>query len=184
MHLRQLWNWLKSFFKPSDDCDCLPIEIPDAQNVIRGIYYEVHVNDRGTLKWQAYDPTQGTDEVSVMRASCMSPSACKQKAKSMERAPRKLYRGLAVLNAGAVRSENMMVTDSRGEFCGHAHISTGVVTNKREPNEPRDPSEVERVKAVAYKLIKLSRFHSDQRPEALDWPEEVLLVPPADESGG
>jgi hypothetical protein len=120
---------------------------------------------------RSHDPTQGTDEVSVMRASCMSPSACKQRAKSIERAPRKLYRGLAVLNAGAVRSENMAVSDSRIEFCGHAHISTGVVTRKRERDEPRDPSEVERVKAVAQKLIRLSRFYADQFPEAPDWPE-------------
>jgi hypothetical protein len=177
MHDRRLWTWLKSLFNRSNGCKCSPVQIPDHQNVIRAAFAWRHVNGKGSLKWEAYEPTPGTDEISVMRADCMTPTACKQKAKTLENAPSKLYRGLAVLNVAAIRSSNMMVTDSRSEFCGHAHISTGAVAKKPEPNEPRDPSEVERVRAMAKQLRDLSCYYPDPDPDANVWPEALALMP-------
>jgi hypothetical protein len=155
----------------------LPVKVSDSENLIRGIYYEVHLDDVGSLKWQAYDPTPGTDEVSVMRSARLSPNACKRKAKSIERAPRKLYRGLAALSSGAIKTAGMAVVDSRHVDCGHADIKTGVVTQRRLPNVPRDPREVARVKKVAEKLIELSQYYPDSRIESAKWEGEGLLAP-------
>ena len=172
MLLPQIWCLLRTLF-----CASLPVEIPDSEDVIRAIYYEVHLNDDGSLKWQAYDPTPGTDEVSVMRSARLSPTACKRKAKSMEKAPRKLYRGLAVLNSGAIAKKKMAVIDSRYVYCGHADIKTGVVTQERLPNVPRDSHEVARVKAVAEKLKKLSQYYPDPNIGSTKWEGRALLPP-------
>ncbi len=170
MLLRRLGRWLRGFF-----CFSLPVDVPDSENILRGIYYEVHLNDAGSLKWQAYDPTPGTDEVSVMRSARLSPTACKRKAKAIEKPPRKRYRGLAALNSGAIKRIGMAVIDSRHIYCGHADIKTGVVTQKRLPNVPRDPREVARVKEVAEKLLELSRYYPDSRIESAKWEGEDLL---------
>lgn len=179
MHLQKLWSCLRYLLRLNKNCNCLPIEVPDGENIIRAIYYHVHVNRNNTLKWQAYDPTPGTDEVSVMRGGCMLPTDCKKKAKELVNPPSKLYRGLAVLSAGTVRSENMGVRDSRHVYCGHGHISTGVSTKlKASPGEPRDIKEVERVKKMASVLVKLSKYYPDGAPESIDWPAGVSLLPP------
>lgn len=159
-------------------CDCAPLDIPEDENIIRAIYYSVHLDSKGRLKWNAYDPTPGTDQVSVMRAGCMEPDGCKRKARELE-GPNKLYRGLAVLNAGAVRNSGMDVTDSRREFCGHGHISTGVFVRKREPLEPRDPEEREKVKAIASVLMKLSNYYKDPNPDSDTWTGSLPMVPPS-----
>ena len=172
MLLRQLWRWLRGLF-----CVSLPVEIPDSENVVRGIYYDVYFNDKGLLKWQAYDPTPGTDEVSVMRSGRLSPTACKRKAISIETPPRKRYRGLAALNSGAIERNGLKVIDSRHVYCGHADIKTGVVTQKRIQNVPRDPREVACVKRVAEKLLELSRYYPDSRIESAKWEGEDLLAP-------
>ena len=160
------------------DCGCEPIIIPDSECIIRAVYYHVHCNSSGTLKWQAYEPTPGTDEISVMRGGCMTPNSCKRKAKELDKLPSKIYRGLAVLSSGAVRKNGMAVSDSRSEYCGHAHISTGVKSTITTDSEPRDPVEREQIKVIAKELIKLSNYLQDTQPASDDWPQSVVLIPP------
>ncbi len=165
--------------KGSDDCDCQPLEVPDSENLARAISYSVHVKKNGVLKWQAYKPTPGTDEISVMRLGCMTPTACKQKAKELNNPPHKLYRGLAVLASGSIRSKGMTVADSRNEFCGHAHISTGVPLELNTDAEPLDPAESERLKTKAEELLKLSSYYQDRDISSDNWPHDVALNPPS-----
>jgi hypothetical protein len=160
-----------------DDCDCQPLEVPDNEILVRAISYSVHVKKNGHLKWQAYKPTPGTDEISVMRLGCMTPTDCKRKAKELDNPPHKLYRGLAVLTAGAIRSNAMTVTDSREQFCGHAHISTGVPLRSNTDAEPIDPAESERLKVKAEELLRLSSYYQDRDASSDDWPQDIVLAP-------
>ena len=159
-------------------CNFLPVEVLDRENIVRAIFYSVHVRKNGTLKWQAFKPSQGTDEISVMRLDYMTPTTCKRKAKGMENPPDKLYRGLVVLATGAVRAKGMAVTDSRCEYCGHAHISTGVSFKSSSVAEPPDPAEIENMKARAEELLLISKYYPDSISSSDDWPRDIALVPP------
>lgn len=160
------------------DCDCLPLIIPDTEIIIRAIYYFVHVNKNGKLKWQAFQPTGMTDEISVMRGGCMPPTACKQKAKEFQRPGNKIYQGLAALSTGAVRLKGYEVVDSRKYYCGHGHISIGIGNVPTAVQEPSTPEATERIREIAKELIKLASYNKDTNPEADHWPEEIPLTPP------
>lgn len=174
---RKLYNILSKAKMPN--CDCQPLEIPDDENIIRAIYYSVHVDKKGRLKWRAYVPTKNTDQISVMRSGCLSLSACKNRAKTMEQMPQKLYRGLAVLSTGAVRASGFSVSDSRIYFCGHGHISIGVKNIVPKNEEPADIEQTDRIREIAKKLIALSTYVEDPTPTSNDWAPEIALVPPA-----
>lgn len=155
----------------SDNVALLSEVILDSEPVARNIYYHPHVKSNGKLKWQAFDPTPGTDEVSVVRSACMSPSECKKRAKLIAVPPNKVYKGLAILRSEEIRNLGLQVTDSREEYYGHAHISIGVKTQKRPPDVPRDPREVEHVKTVAGEILKITKYHPDPDIESEEWQE-------------
>jgi hypothetical protein len=59
---------------------------------------------------------------------------CKGKAKEIaHRNPTITYVGLAVLHAQDIRATGSKVHDSREEYCGHAHISHGIIVPRDEP---------------------------------------------------
>jgi hypothetical protein len=159
------------------DCACQPLIIPVTEVIIRAIYYNVHVDKNGKLKWRAFEPTEDTDEISIMRGGCMTPTECKQKAKVFEKPDNKLYRGFAALSTGAVRLKGFEVTDSRKYYCGHGHISIGVMNVKPVVQEPIAPEATNKIREIAKELIKLSAYHRDPNHEADLWPEEIALVP-------
>lgn len=160
------------------DCGCQPLIVPETEVIIRAIYYNVHVDKSGKLKWRAFEPTDNTDEISIMRGGCMTPTECKQKAKELEKPTIKLYRGLAALSTGAVRLKRFDVLDSRKYFCGHGHISIGVMNVKTVAQEPNAPEETSRIRDIAKQLIELSSYHKDPNCEADLWPEEIALTCP------
>jgi hypothetical protein len=160
------------------DCNCEPVEIPDNETLIRAIYYWVHVGKDRKLKWQAYEPTINTDEISIMRSGCLSPTDCKIKSKEMQKTPMKLYKGFAALSTGAVRSKHFTVSDSREYFCGHGHISIGEVNSASASGEPSDPKYKEKIKDIAKELIRLSTYYEDPAPDIEGWPNDVALLPP------
>ncbi|MGB9288800.1 MAG: hypothetical protein WCC31_08855 [Terracidiphilus sp.] len=108
----------------------------------------------------------------------MTPTDCKRKAKELQRPDHKIYDGLAALSTGAVRLKGYEVTDSREEFCGHGHISIGVVNVQSAAQGPSAPEKTERIKDIARGLIKLASYKKDTIPEADNWPEEIPLTPP------
>lgn len=160
------------------DCGCQPLIIPDTEIIIRAIYYYVHVDRNGKLKWRAFQPTENTDEISIMRGGCMTPTECKQKAKELERPNNKIYQGLAALSTGAVRLKGYKVVDSRIYYCGHGHISIGIKNLPATVQEPNNPQETDRIREIAKELIKLASYQKDTIPEEGHWPEEIPLTPP------
>jgi hypothetical protein len=130
---------------------------------------------KGKLRPNAFRPSPGTDEISVMRSSVIGPHRCKKKALKLEDpAATKVYRGFAVLSVRAVRAAHICVVDSRKEnFLGHADIRTGNVTPlKGVPGEPR---EIERSKAICDLLTTHSKYYADPSPAQSRWRGERLI---------
>lgn len=115
-----------------------PIEIEDSEEIVRGIFSPFHIKN-GKLKPQAFHPSPGTDEVSVMRFSWIGFEFCHQKAKEMEKLtqnPPKILVTLASLVAGKIRQGKLDVVDSRHQFNGHADIKLGIIVYPGEPPPP------------------------------------------------
>jgi len=117
------------------------------------------------------------DEVSVMRHTYMKSDACKIKAKEIASAdPNNPYVGLAAITVESVRGVGSEVTDSREEFCGHAHISHGVVV---PVDEPLDPALSLRIRALNGK----AKLLFDPTPDAEAWTGGQVEINPMGQPG-
>lgn len=150
----------------------LPIHVANSEKIVRAIMSPYHVDRKGRLRPRAFRPASGTDEVSVIRQSHMGSDFCKDKAKEIaERIPGKTYIGLASVSAEQIRSTGAQIVDSRAEFCGHAHISYGIVVQRDEPQQ----SELNRrLTEFARKILDLAIFRIDPDPSAPTWTGEAL----------
>lgn len=155
-----------------DPCNCQPLDIPHAEHVARAVYYSFHLRNNRTLKWQAFEADKGKDDISVMRAGCLSSSECKQLAKQSN-AVRREYEGFALLVAGAVRNIGFSVEDSRHIYCGHADILLHLLDDsapiETSPEEPPDPLYRARQKEVGERLIEISTLRLDSDLALLGW---------------
>lgn len=142
----------------------LPVEIGDAEKIIRAIKVPSHVNPGSTrLKPAAFRSKPGTDEVSVMRHDFLGTENCRAKAKAIGK---EAYTGMAVVKVSKVRECGSSVIDSHKEFWGHAHISHGIVVERDEP--PRSALNMqltERCRAIA----KAATYHVDPAPNSEKW---------------
>lgn len=76
------------------------------------------------------------------------------------------YIGLAVVLAQGIRTTGSTIQDSRDEFCGHAHISHGVILPREEPpNSQMNLFITERCQA----LVKVTTLHIDPDPASANW---------------
>jgi hypothetical protein len=109
--------------------------IADTEKIVKAIFFPQHIDVRkNRLRPAAFRSPPDTDEVSVIRHTYMGSNFCKVKAKEIaHRRPTITYVGLAVLLAEDVRATGSTIHDSREEYCGHAHISHGVVVPRDEP---------------------------------------------------
>lgn len=148
-------------------CD-IPVPIHDRENIVRAIL-NVHLNPKGKLKTNAFRPKAGRDDVSVMRHTYMGSDACKAKAREIVRDnPKVQYQGLAVISAKQIRDADSEVIDSReGNYCGHAHISHGIII---PPDEPPDPALDAQLRA----LRDAARYCPDPDPTNESWTGEYL----------
>src|SRR3990172_11119887 len=107
----------------------LPVEIADSEKIVRAIMYPSHVDkSKGTLNSRAFRPRPCTDQISVIRQTHMGTDFCRSKGKEIAiKATHSTYVGLAVLTANQIRGVGAEVSDSRQEFCGHAHVGYGIV---------------------------------------------------------
>ncbi|MFM0543990.1 hypothetical protein PQR29_04605 [Paraburkholderia strydomiana] len=150
----------------------LPLEIDDAEIIVRGMCTPYHVSSKGKVKPEAFDPTPGTDEVSVMRYDGMGADACKSQALQLEDpTQQKVYRGLAALTAFTIRGEGAAVIDSRHHFYGHADIKLGFVV---QPGEPLPPETLLRLRALTKALAKAVRYYPDPSPATPAWLGEAI----------
>jgi hypothetical protein len=179
--IRQQWIRLSRGAKVEptkvDPCDCQPLEIPDTEFVARALFYSFHVNKKGKLKWQAFKPDRGENDLSVMRTGCLSASDCKRKAKRME-TTEKHYRGFALLNTRTVRDCHFGVRDSREVFCGHADILLGIKKLQSIDGEPpEDPALTLMQEEAGSMLLRLSHQRMDSAPAEDQWPVADLWWP-------
>jgi hypothetical protein len=145
----------------------LPFPIADDEPLVRGICSPYHVNSKGKLKPEAFEPSPDTDEVSMMRGRYLEHDECKARALGLtDLSAGKTYRGLAVIGAGTVRDSGVTVQDSRKWFLGHADILHGMVPDREEPlPAPLLLQYRDRIK----KLAKLAKYYPDARPFACRW---------------
>jgi len=141
-------------------CD-IPVVVANEETVVRALR-ECHVR-KGKLRDNVFRPAAGTDEVSVMRHTYMMSDSCKTKAKEIASGdPNNPYVGFAAITVESVRSVNSEVTDTREEFCGHAHISHGIIV---PVDEPLDPGLSLRIRTLNDK----ARLLIDPTPDAETW---------------
>jgi len=141
----------------------LPLEIAATEKLARAALYPSHFDKKkGTLTWRLFRP-KPDDQLSVIRA-VLGADFCKAKGRDIAaRAGKdKKYKGLAILTAEEIRSVGAEVTDSREIYCGHAHISYGVII---EPDEPLPPEAAQKVKA----LFSLAKYYPDPNPDDDGW---------------
>ena len=145
----------------------IPIEIDDAEQIVRAIKSPPHIDKKNPAKLKpgAFRSKSGTDNVSVIRHDYMGSDFCKAKGKASAN-PFAVYVGLASISAAAIRSTGSTVHDSREQFLGHAHISHGLILFPDEPPKSEDNLVIqERCRA----LCALATFHRDPEPEREDW---------------
>jgi hypothetical protein len=156
----------------SDTAPCtLPLEISDDEKIVRAIKCPSHIRPgKTTLKPAAFRSKPGFDEVSVIRHTHVGSNFCKKKAKETIDSTNS-YNGLAVIMAREIRATTSTVHDSRDEFCGHAHISHGIILPRDEPPESAlNHMLTERCRA----LCKAAAYYPDPRPDAEKWTGCVL----------
>jgi len=134
----------------------IPVLIDPDERIVRAIVSGCLNKSKTGIKPRAFRAEPGTDEVSVIRHTYMGSDFCK--AKGRERAG---YVGLAVLHAKEIRQADSEVFDSRDEFCGHAHISHGILA--ATPNEPLPPQDNLVLDKKLEALRSAAVYHPDLR---------------------
>ena len=159
-----------------EPCEC-EVQISDPEHVARALYYSFHLDKKNRLKWQAFD--SGSEiSLSVMRAECLTPSACKARALQIESATKR-YRGFALINVGELRISSCDVIDSRDQFCGHADLvlPLALPAEQQVGEPPDDQSYRSAQKDFAVKLVGLALCRIDPAPDAHEWPASMPFLP-------
>jgi hypothetical protein len=160
-----------------DPCSCWPLRVPGSEYVARAVYYDFHLRKNRTLKWQAFEPDKGDDDLSVMRTNYLSSTECKQRAQHMN-ASHKVYEGFALLLTATVRKKDFSVRDSRRIYCGHADIFLHLGPIPLIPDgEPPDPTYRARQKDAGNALIEISILRLDTDFNSNQWPSTVPWLP-------
>lgn len=149
-------------------CD-IPVDVADNEKIVRAVIYPFHFDRRkNRLKKDLFKSKPGKDEVSVIRGTYKDASFCKAKGREVAAASDigKCV-GLAVLLAYQIRKTRSEVHDSRNEYCGHAHISHGVVA--APPNEPLPPDQQLALDEKLDSLIRDAVFRVDPDQQAAGW---------------
>lgn len=153
----------------------LPTEVLDTETLVRCLCSPFHFKN-GKLLWKAFQPPRQSDEVSVIRANHVSADFCKLKGKELADEtsnPPKVYEGLAVIAAGAVRFCGSRVVDSREVYEGHADIRHGRVALDHEPPSPK---EVEAIREQCKLLLRYAQFISDPDATSDVWTGPQLIA--------
>ena len=139
------------------DCS-LPVEVEGAETIARLFVSPFHIKKNKPIP-TAFRPTDTTDEVSVIRLTHMGKEFCDAKGLELELAkPKELspkYQGFGSAKVNDVRGLGHEVFDSRIQYCGHGHISIGIVLSKAEP---LPSEEMARLHDICKKLRDLFGF--------------------------
>jgi hypothetical protein len=148
-------------------CD-IPIEIADEEKIVRAVISPYHVNASKTkLRTSVFRSRPGADEVSVIRQEFKGSDFCKAKGCEIAAKARAECIGLAVLRSRQIRHVGSEVHDSREEYCGHAHISHGIV--QPPPNEPLPVKQLQELDRKLEALRDSALYYRDPSPQANSW---------------
>ena len=155
----------------------LPVEIDDAETLIRVIKLNIHVDKRGRLKPQAFESPPAKDEVSVLRLNFTSIDFCKHWGKSrLEGDSKYPYSGLAALRATAVREiESTIVASPLSDCPAHADIKHGYVRPK--PDEAGTAEEVQALRDRLKRLLARVAYFPDQNISEDRWVGSEVAAP-------
>ena len=150
----------------------IPVAVAENENVVRAVFS--HQVGKAGIKPYLFHPGSGPDEVSVMRHSYMGTDACKEQARKITPAnPNLKYKGLAIVAVNAVHAVGSQVSDSReGNFCGHAHISHGIVVPPQQ--EPLHSELKFQLDERLRQLKDHARYFPDPNPTSDAWDGEPL----------
>jgi hypothetical protein len=126
------------------------------------------ISKNNKVKLDIYDPTPGTNEISMMRSEFMGDQRCKSKALEMAN-PNKRFRGFCLIESGVIRTLGNDVVDSRKYFCGHAHIALAVQSPSSATIDPATPEAVKRFQDMKKELKAKSLYLADPHPEKAHW---------------
>jgi hypothetical protein len=152
-------------------CD-IPEAVGDPEKVVRAVFSN-HLK-KNKLQKVIFQPSPGTDDVSVMRHAYLGSDACKAAAleKIQQGNPNLKYKGFVVIIVAAVRSTGSDVIDSRVEFCGHAHISHGFQVPPE--GEPLHAELKIKLDDRIRELKELAHFVADPDPASATWTGAAL----------
>jgi len=155
----------------ADPAADLPIEIHDAETIVRAVKTPHHVNPAETrIRPSAFRPAPGHTVLSVMR-QLMGDDFCKDK--GVEICGNE-YIGLAAIAAAEVRRPGSLVVDYRDDFLGHAHIDHQLPAIQR--NEPPPPDLLQQLDDRCKKLAAAAVFHKDPSPTVPSWAGSALRL--------
>lgn len=149
---------------PADVAPDLPVEILDAETVVRAVKTPHHIDKHATrVRPAAFRPQPGHTALSVLRQP-KGDDFCKDKGVAICGAE---YVGLAVITAAEIRRPGSLVFDYRQDFLGHAHIDHQLAAIQRNEPPPAD------LKAQYDKRCKIladaTVFHKDSSPTVPGW---------------
>ena len=147
----------------------MPIEIADSEKIVRAIMSPYHFNQKtGKLRPGAFRSEPGTDEVSVIRQVHKGSDFCKEKALEIaSKTAKKTFKGFAVLVAAEIKRVGAQVFDSRRYYCGHAHISYGILAPP--PDEPQDSETNKLLLKMTRAVLGIAKYYEDPDPATATW---------------
>ena len=152
------------------------LDVSGDEIIVRGITSPHHVNENKELISPAFEPTPGTDEISVMRILLIGSDSCKRRASALSNPSKaKVYQGLAALRVSAVKSNGALVKDSRSFYWGHADIKIGVVRPAK--SDPPRPQDVKRLNEIRKALKGISKYYTDPQPTSNVWTGPAITPP-------
>lgn len=155
----------------ADPAAALPVEIHDADTIVRAVKTPHHVNPAQTrIRPSAFRPAPGHTVVSVMR-QLMGDNFCKNK--GVEICGNE-YIGLAAITAAEIRRPGSLVLDHRDDFLGHAHVDHQLPVIQRD--EPPPPDVLQRLDDRCKRLAAAAVFHKDPSPAVPGWAGSALKL--------
>jgi hypothetical protein len=167
---------LKRLFRR--DCP-IPVQVADGERIVRAICSPYHFK-KNKVDVRAFDPTPGTDEISVSRLEYLGADVCKKRAQLLnDPSQQKKYVGLSVLRTAVIREHGMDVIDSRHVFCGHADIKLGLPALSTDfvPGEPLTPELKLKQRDLGRLLLQSQKYHADPEPDSQHWTGTELMPP-------
>jgi hypothetical protein len=145
-------------------CD-IPIPVASEENIVRAVFSQ-HL-DGNSLK-KNFFRDEGT---SVMRHTYMGTDQCRAKAKQIVPGNANVrYKGLAITRVSAFRENGSDIIDSRGIYCGHAHVTHMQQLQQAEPGEPvEDPNQLMNLDERLRALKKATRVCLEADPSDPNW---------------